>query len=111
MFEDSRENLGEAAGAAFTSGRPGTCPRLTRPVLRWSDGAGPPILGIDAQCLHTTNRSEADECAVIRDRPVPKTAAPAKSVSERRTGNSDSVTLGLLPASLESPFYQKMAIP
>ena len=27
------------------------------------------------------------------------------------TGNSDSVTLGLLPASLEPPFYQKMAIP
>ena len=31
-------------------------------------------------------------------------------VSEWRTGNSDSVTLGLLPASLESPFYRKMAI-
>ena len=40
-----------------------------------------------------------------------KTPTSCKSMKVAETGNSDSVTLGLLLASLESLFYQRMAIP
>jgi hypothetical protein len=39
-----------------------------------------------------------------------KTPTSCKSLKVAETGSSDSVTLGLLLASLESLFYQRMAI-
>jgi len=39
-----------------------------------------------------------------------KTPTSCKSLNVAQTGSSDSVTLGLLLASLESLFYQRMAI-
>jgi len=40
-----------------------------------------------------------------------KTPTSCESVKFAVTGSFDSVTLGLLPTSLESPFYRKMATP
>ena len=44
-------------------------------------------------------------------RHIPENAHFCKSMTVAETGSSDSVTLGLLVASLEALFYQRMATP